>query len=233
MKRGLLPQEAGPAAPTPGPANHPGTPAPAAPLVFQVSPGNFVHHVAEFFSRDPEQDHVLPRTSTLSRALSVKNQMDKGPSRAVDALPGAPGGNPGQPVAPVAPTAPGAVDANGVPVPPFARQRPASAFATSWARNAWTWWPASNWPASARHVDPVSVASLLNPHPSPSPPMIWVQQNYDRFLLALFAALLLACAGLLFYNAHNYTKVFEEIRGAVHQKRQGSARGPGTPWPRT
>ena len=47
--------------------------------------------------------------------------------------------------------------------------------------------------------------------------MTWVQQNYDRFLLALFAVLLLACSGLLFYNVHNFTSVFASIRGEVHQ----------------
>ena len=47
--------------------------------------------------------------------------------------------------------------------------------------------------------------------------MNWVQQNYDRFLLALFAALLLACAGLLFYNAQNFAAVFASIQGQVPQ----------------
>ena len=47
--------------------------------------------------------------------------------------------------------------------------------------------------------------------------MTWVQQNYDRFLLALFAVLLLACSGLLFYNAHNFNSVFASIRGEVRQ----------------
>ena len=47
--------------------------------------------------------------------------------------------------------------------------------------------------------------------------MTWVQQNYDRFLLALFAVLLLACSGLLFFNAHDFATVFAGIRGEVHQ----------------
>lgn len=48
--------------------------------------------------------------------------------------------------------------------------------------------------------------------------MTWVQQNYDRFLLALFAVILLACSALLFNNAHNFTSVFDSIKGQVAQK---------------
>lgn len=47
--------------------------------------------------------------------------------------------------------------------------------------------------------------------------MPWVKQNYDRFLLALFAVLLLACAGLLFANAHGFATVFEGIRNPARQ----------------
>lgn len=45
--------------------------------------------------------------------------------------------------------------------------------------------------------------------------MTWVQQNYDRFLLAVFAAALLACAGLLFNNAHNFADVFKRLNEPV------------------
>ena len=48
--------------------------------------------------------------------------------------------------------------------------------------------------------------------------MTWVQQNYDRFLLALFAMLLLACAGLLFYNAHTFATVFERLHDPVVER---------------
>lgn len=48
--------------------------------------------------------------------------------------------------------------------------------------------------------------------------MTWIQQNYDRFLLAVFAAALLACAGLLFNNAHNFHKVFLSLADEVKQK---------------
>ncbi len=48
--------------------------------------------------------------------------------------------------------------------------------------------------------------------------MTWVKQNYDRFLLSLFAVALLACAGLLFNNARNFSSVFDGIKGQVTQK---------------
>lgn len=49
--------------------------------------------------------------------------------------------------------------------------------------------------------------------------MTWVKQNYDRFVLALFAAALLACAGLLFNNVRNYNDVFNVLKGQVTQNR--------------
>ena len=49
--------------------------------------------------------------------------------------------------------------------------------------------------------------------------MTWVKQNYDRFLLALFAAALLACAGLLFNNVRGYNSIFETLKGQVKQNR--------------
>ncbi len=45
--------------------------------------------------------------------------------------------------------------------------------------------------------------------------MTWVKQNYDRFLLALLAVAVLACAGLLFNNAHNYNAVFASLKEQV------------------
>ena len=45
--------------------------------------------------------------------------------------------------------------------------------------------------------------------------MTWVKQNYDRFLLAVLAAAVLACAGLLFNNARNYNAVFASLKDQV------------------
>ena len=45
--------------------------------------------------------------------------------------------------------------------------------------------------------------------------MHWIKQNYDRFLLALFSVILLACAGLLFNNAHGFATVFDELKRPV------------------
>ena len=45
--------------------------------------------------------------------------------------------------------------------------------------------------------------------------MTWVKQNYDRFLLALLAAALLGCAGLLFNNARNFNLVFASLKDQV------------------
>ncbi len=45
--------------------------------------------------------------------------------------------------------------------------------------------------------------------------MTWVKQNYDRFLLALLAAVLLGCAGLLFNNVRNFNSVFASLKEQV------------------
>ncbi len=45
--------------------------------------------------------------------------------------------------------------------------------------------------------------------------MTWVKQNYDRFLLAVLAAVVLACAGLLFNNSRNYNAVFASLKDQV------------------
>ena len=45
--------------------------------------------------------------------------------------------------------------------------------------------------------------------------MNWVKLNYDRFLLAVLAAAVLACAGLLFNNARSYNAVFASLKDQV------------------
>ena len=45
--------------------------------------------------------------------------------------------------------------------------------------------------------------------------MTWVKENYDRFLLAVLAAALLGCAGLLFNNARNFNSVFASLKEQV------------------
>ena len=47
--------------------------------------------------------------------------------------------------------------------------------------------------------------------------MTWVKENYDRFLLALLAAVLLACAALLFNNARSFNSVFASLKDQVRQ----------------
>ena len=42
--------------------------------------------------------------------------------------------------------------------------------------------------------------------------MTWIKQNYDRFLLAVFALVLLVSAGLLITNAHGYNDVFASLQ---------------------
>ncbi len=49
--------------------------------------------------------------------------------------------------------------------------------------------------------------------------MNWAKQNYDRLLLAIFAVLLLACAGLLLNNVRGYQETFAGMQGNVPQKR--------------
>ena len=45
--------------------------------------------------------------------------------------------------------------------------------------------------------------------------MTWIKLNYDRFLLAVLAAILLICAGLLFNNVRNYNQVFASLKDQV------------------
>ena len=45
--------------------------------------------------------------------------------------------------------------------------------------------------------------------------MAWIKQNYDRFLLAVFALVLLISAGLLITNAHGYSEVFSSLQKPV------------------
>ncbi len=45
--------------------------------------------------------------------------------------------------------------------------------------------------------------------------MTWIKQNYDRFLLAVFALVLLICAGLLINNARGYSEVFKSLSDQV------------------
>ena len=42
--------------------------------------------------------------------------------------------------------------------------------------------------------------------------MAWIKQNYDRFLLAVFALVLLVSAGLLIANARGYNEVFSSLQ---------------------
>ncbi len=42
--------------------------------------------------------------------------------------------------------------------------------------------------------------------------MTWIKQNYDRFILALFAAGLVVCAGLLFNNVRGFNDVFASLK---------------------
>lgn len=42
--------------------------------------------------------------------------------------------------------------------------------------------------------------------------MAWIKQNYDRFLLAVFALVLLITAGLLIANARGYSEVFSPLQ---------------------
>ncbi len=48
--------------------------------------------------------------------------------------------------------------------------------------------------------------------------MTWIKQNYDRFLLAVFALVLLICAGLLINNARGYSEVFKSLSDQVPKK---------------
>ena len=121
MKRGLLPQETGSASPLPAAGNKPAVAAPA-PLVakypldisFTSLPSSFRESINRITS---------DKTFYIVRALQIRNQMDKGPSRVVDAGVGGPAAGPGA-VNATAPAAPAGVDANGVPVPPLPDKGP-------------------------------------------------------------------------------------------------------------
>ena len=115
MKRGLLAQEAGASTLTPGPTPKPGAPAPAAPLVSKY-PLEIAFTVLPNAFRETLNKITSAKDFYIVRALVIKNQMDKGPSRVTDATPGgpvAPGFNPAN-----GPAAP-AVDASGAPVQPL------------------------------------------------------------------------------------------------------------------
>ena len=122
IKRALLPQETGTAAAAaaPGPGKKPGA-VPDAPLVskypleiaFTALPSSFQEALNKI---------VSAKEIYIVRALQVKNQMDKGPSRVTDAGSGAPGA-PAFGAPPAAPAV-GGVDANGVPIPPLPDKGP-------------------------------------------------------------------------------------------------------------
>ena len=48
--------------------------------------------------------------------------------------------------------------------------------------------------------------------------MTWIKQNYDRFLVALFSAFLLACAATLLLNARSFNFVFASLKDQVPRK---------------
>ena len=50
--------------------------------------------------------------------------------------------------------------------------------------------------------------------------MIWVRQNYDRFLLTLMALALAICAVLLFNNARNFSAVFASLANQVRRNEE-------------
>ena len=117
MKRGLLPQELGASALAPTPAPRPGMPPPPAPLVSKY-PLEIAFTALPNAFRETLNKITAAKEFYIIRALAVKNQMDKGPSRSTDATGSAPGSNPvGGPAAP-------AVDATGAPVPPLPASGP-------------------------------------------------------------------------------------------------------------
>ena len=119
IKRAPLPQESGAAAtPAPGPGRPGVNNAPVAPelvskqvleIAFTTLPGSF---------RDSLNSIVKDKRLYIIRALEVKNQVDKGPPRDVDAA--LPGGS-GTPPASPPPTAPGP---NGEPNPSLPEKGP-------------------------------------------------------------------------------------------------------------
>ena len=124
MKRGLLAQEVGTSSTAaPAPAIKPGTPAPAAPLVSKYPLEIAFTSLPNAF-RETLNKITSAKDFYIIRTLTVKNQMEKGPSRTPDAAAGAPGGfNPNPAGAPGAPAA-GGVDASGVPIPPLPDKGP-------------------------------------------------------------------------------------------------------------
>jgi hypothetical protein len=48
--------------------------------------------------------------------------------------------------------------------------------------------------------------------------MTWIKVNYDRFLVALFGAVLLICAALLLVNVRSFNAVFASLQGQVVKK---------------
>jgi hypothetical protein len=48
--------------------------------------------------------------------------------------------------------------------------------------------------------------------------MKWIKENYDRFFVALFATILLACAAVLFWDAHNFNSAFASLKDQIPRK---------------
>lgn len=127
IKRTPLPQESGlsaaptPAAGKPGPANAAANTAPLVSkypveIAFTTLPSSF---------RESLNKITADKTLYIVRALQVKNQMDKGPSRNEGVVPGAPAAAGAAPAPGTAPAAAGSgVDANGVPVPALPTNAP-------------------------------------------------------------------------------------------------------------
>ena len=104
IKRGPVPGEAGATAPAPALPGRPAAPA-AAPLVVK-------YPIEIAFTALPNSFREILNTITASkrlyivRALQVKNQMDKGPSRTLETAPGVPGAPVPGAAAPTDPNAP-------------------------------------------------------------------------------------------------------------------------------
>ena len=216
IKRAPLPQESrrrllGGATPRPPGPGKPG--APAGDLVGK-------HPVEIAFTAQPSRSASRSTRSPsdkrlfVVRALQVKNQVDKGPPRDARRE------RPGRPAAVAAGHArpdrartgrraqPAAARKGPPPLRYVVGQEKLDVVAAHRTRQG----------DAARRGRPAALTLSL-PHPSrrstlhPPPSMTWVKQNYDRFLLALFAAALLVCAGLLFNNARNYNDVFNSLKG--------------------
>jgi hypothetical protein len=48
--------------------------------------------------------------------------------------------------------------------------------------------------------------------------MAWIKENYDRFLAALFSAVLIACAAVLLINVHGFNTVFASLQDQFVRK---------------